>query len=163
MITSLIQTDAAINPGNSGGPLADGQGEVVGISTAIIAEGQGIGFAINIDDARLVLEQLIEKGAVERAFLGITHVDITPGIARNLGLPVGKGLGLVRVVPGSPAEASGLRENDIIVGPGGEEIRNTGDLSLFLATHRAGETVSVTYYRDGREHSTTVTLTERPG
>ena len=162
MITGLIQTDAAINPGNSGGPLANGRGEVVGISTAIIAEGQGIGFAININDARLVLEQLIEMGAVERAFLGITHVNITPSIARNLGLPVDKGLGLVRVVPGFPAEVSGLREDDIIVGLGGEEIRNTADLYRFLAIHRAGETVSVTYYRDGQEHNATVTLTERP-
>ena len=162
MITGLIQTDAAINPGNSGGPLANARGEVVGISTAIIAEGRGIGFAINIDDARLVLEQLIESGAVERAFLGITHVTITPSIARNLGLPVEKGLVLVRVVPGFPAEASGLRDNDIIVGLGGEEIRNTGDLYLFLATHRAGETVSVTYYRDGSEHSAMVTLADRP-
>ena len=162
MITGLIQTDAAINPGNSGGPLANGRGEVVGISTAIIAEGRGIGFAININDARLVLEQLIENGTVERAFLGITHVTITPSIARNLGLPVDTGLGLVRVVPGFPAEDSGLRENDIIVGLGGEEIRNTGDLYHFLATHRAGETVSVTYYRDDGEHSTTVTLAERP-
>jgi S1-C subfamily serine protease len=156
MIAGLIQTDAAINPGNSGGPLVNGRGEVIGISTAIIAEGRGIGFAISINDAMMVIEQLITNGSVERAFMGIVHVNVTASIARNIGLPVDQGLALIRVLPGFPAAEAGLRENDIIVGLGGEEIGSTAQLYQFLATHKPGETVSVTYYRGDREFTSTV-------
>ena len=93
----LIQTDAAINPGNSGGPLANGCGEVVGINTAGIPGSQGIGFAINIDDAKVVAAQLKEHGRVRRGFLGVSPINLPPGVASELDLPVDEGVFLARV------------------------------------------------------------------
>ena len=161
-MAGLIQTDAAINPGNSGGPLVNSRGEVIGINTAIIQGGRGIGFAINIDNAKVIMAQLLEMGFVERAILGIAPVNITRSVARNLELPVDNGVGILEVFQGGGAAQAGLRPDDILVGLGGEEIANTGHLLHFLATHRPGETVSVTYYRDQERRTGQVTLGERP-
>ena len=158
----LIQTDAAINPGNSGGPLVNPQGEVIGVNTAIIPGSQGIGFAIAIDEAKVIISQLIANGTVQRAFLGIGPVTVTRSVAMNQGLPVDQGIFIVAVVPDTGAEEAGLQEADIIVELGGEEIASTAHLFRFLARHQAGETVSITYYRDGRERKGQITLGDRP-
>jgi len=161
-IAGLIQTDAAINPGNSGGPLSNMQGQVIGINTAIIESGQGIGFAINANEAKAIMLQLIEHGFVQRAFLGIVPVNITRGIAENLGLPVQQGIGIGSIVPGFPAAAAGLREFDIIVALGDDAILNTAYLSRFLAEHQPGERVTVTYYRGQEELHGEIDLGSRP-
>ena len=161
-IVDLIQTDASINPGNSGGPLVNSRAEVVGISTAIIQSAAGIGFAINIDDAKPVASQLVEKGYVERGFLGITPVNLTSGLADQLGLSVTKGILVARVLSGTAAERAGLRVEDVIVQLGDEAIDNTGELSKFLMAHPPGETVNLTYFRGGTRTAAQITLGERP-
>ena len=158
----LIQTDAPINPGNSGGPLVNRFGEVIGVNTAAIPDGQGIGFAINIDDALAVSEQLIEKGYVERGFLGISPVNLTPAIAAQIGVPVSEGILVARVVENSSAHAAGLQGEDVIVALGGRMIRNTGELSKFLLENLPGEQVSVRIYRGSSELETEAILGERP-
>ena len=158
----LIQTDAAINPGNSGGPLSNSQAEVIGINTAIIQGSRGIGFAINIEDAKVVVAQLMERGFVERGGLGIAPFNLNPGIANQIGVPVTEGIAVARVFPESAAEKAGLQERDVIVRMGNESIRNTGDLSKFLMAHLPGETVTIIYFRGGEEKSTEVTLQDRP-
>jgi S1-C subfamily serine protease len=163
IITDLIQTDAAINPGNSGGPLVNSRGEVIGINTAIISGSQGIGFAININDARVVAAQLIEQGFVSRGFLGIAPVNLSPSLANLVGVPVTEGVLIAQVAPDSPADEAGLREEDVIVEMNGQPIRNTGELSQFLLEHPPSEAVSVRFFRAGQEQTTEVVLGERPG
>lgn len=158
----LIQTDASINPGNSGGPLVNRFGEVIGVNTAAIQGGQGIGFAINIDDALAVSQQLIEKGYVERGFLGISPVNLTPAIAAQIGVPVSEGVLVARVVENSGAAAAGLQGEDVIVALGGRSIRNTGELSKFLLENLPGEEISVRIYRGNSELETEAILGERP-
>ncbi len=158
----LIQTDASINPGNSGGPLVNRFGEVIGVNTAAIQGGQGIGFAVNIDDALAVSEQIIEKGFVERGFLGISPVNLTPAIAAQIGVPVSEGVLVARVVADSGAAAAGLQGEDVIVSLGGRAIRNTGELSKFLLENLPGEQISVRIYRGNSEMATEAMLGERP-
>ena len=158
----LIQTDASINIGNSGGPLVNRRGEVIGVNTAAIQGGQGIGFAVNIDDAMSVSWQLIEKGYVQRGFLGISPLNLTPAIATQIGVPVFEGVVIVRVVENSGAQAAGLQGEDVIVAMGGQAIRNTGDLSKFLLENLPGNEVSVRIYRGSEELETRTTLGERP-
>ncbi|MCH7620588.1 MAG: trypsin-like peptidase domain-containing protein [Chloroflexi bacterium] len=161
-IVDLIQTDAAINPGNSGGPLANSRAEVIGINTAIIQGSRGIGFAINIDDVKIVIAQLLERGYVIRGFLGISPVTLPRALANLAGAPVTEGVLLAQVVPGSAADNAGLQEEDIIVRLDDEPIRNTGELSKFLIAHPPGETVTVVFFRGSEEKSAQVTLEERP-
>ena len=161
-IVDLIQTDAAINPGNSGGPLANSRAEVIGINTAIIQGSRGIGFAINIDDVKIVIAQLLERGYVIRGFLGISPVTLPRALANLAGAPVTEGVLLAQVVPGSAADDAGLQEEDIIVRLDDEPIRNTGELSKFLIAHPPGETVTVVFFRGSEEKSAQVTLGERP-
>lgn len=160
-IVDLIQTDAAINPGNSGGPLVNSRGEVIGMNTAIISGSQGIGFAININDAKAVAAQLIEHGFVNRGFLGISPVNLSPNLANLVRVPVTEGVLVAQVVPGSAADEGGLREEDVIVEMNGQPIRNTGELSQFLLEHLPGETVSVRFFRGNQEQTTEVVLGER--
>lgn len=161
-MVDLIQTDAAINPGNSGGPLVNTRGEIIGINTAIIQGSRGIGFAINIDDAKIVVAQLMERGYVERGFLGIAPFNISLGLADQLGVPVTEGILLVRVVPDSGAAKAGLREEDVIVQMGGEPIRNTGELSKFMIANLPGETVTIVFFRGADRKTTQATLGEHP-
>lgn len=161
-IVDLIQTDAEINPGNSGGALVNDRAEVVGINTAIIQSGRGIGFAINIDDAKIVVSQLMERGYVVRGFIGISPVNVTPGLASRFDLPVTKGILVGRVIAGTAAADIGLRVEDIIVQLGATPILNTGELSKFLITHQPGETVAVVYYRGDTEMQDEFTLGGRP-
>jgi serine protease Do len=158
-IPDVIQTDASINPGNSGGPLVNRRGEVVGITTAVIrGQAEGIGLAISIDSARPIVEELIDKGQVDRGLLGVTIVEITPALADSFDLAVEHGIGLRDVQPGGPAHRAGLRSGDIIVELAGQEINNSGDLFQALTDHRAGETVTVGFYREGKLMSAEVTL-----
>lgn len=161
-IVDLIQTDAEINPGNSGGALVNDQAEVIGINTAIIQSGRGIGFAINIDDAKIVVSQLMERGYVVRGFVGISPVNVTPGLASRFDLPVTKGILVGRVIAGTAAADIGLQVEDIIVQLGDSPILNTGELSKFLIAHQPGETVEVVYYRGDEEMRDELTLGGRP-
>ena len=165
-IVDLIQTDASINPGNSGGPLVNDRAQVVGINTAIIAEGQGIGFAVNIDDAKLVAAQLIQKGFVERGFLGITPFNLTPAVISrlDLALPQGvmEGILVLRAAPNFPAADGGLQDGDVIVQLGSEAIVNTDEMSKFLLTHPPGETITISYFRGPEMITIQVTLGESP-
>ena len=161
-IVDLIQTDASINPGNSGGALVNNRGEVIGINTAIIQGGRGIGFAINIDDAKVVVAQLIEKGRVDRGFLGITPFNMTPSLANRLGIAATEGVIVARVIPGTAAAEAGLMFEDVIIQLGDEPITNTGELSKFLISHLPGETVDLIYVRGEEEIRSQLTLRERP-
>jgi S1-C subfamily serine protease len=157
-IPDAIQTDASINPGNSGGPLVNMRGQVVGITTAVISQAEGIGLAISIDSAEPVVQELIDSGSVDRGFLGVSIVEITPSLAESFGLAVDHGIGLRSVEPGGPADDAGLRQGDIIVKLAGDEIKNSGDLFKALTENRAGEKVQVEFYRDGSLESGEVTL-----
>ena len=162
-IVDLIQTDAAINPGNSGGPLANSRAEVIGINTAIIEGSRGIGFAINIDDAQIVIAQLMERGYVNRGSLGISPATLSPALASMARAPVAEGVLVVRVVPGSAGDDAGLQQEDVIVRLNDEPIRNTGEMFRFLVAHPPGETVTVVFFRGSQENTTQVTLGKRPG
>ena len=161
-IANAIQTDASINPGNSGGPLANSNAEVVGITTAIIGQAQNIGFAISMDLAEPLVQEIIENGFVARGFLGVSVVDVTASIAASINLPVDSGVGVANVEPRSPADEAGLRVNDIIVRIGDVDIANSGDLLQALTQYRSGDTVPVAFYRDSERQEEEVTLTERP-
>ena len=147
---SFIQTDASINPGNSGGPLVNMNGEVVGINTAILAEGRGIGFAIPINMAKEISSQLQEKGHVTRGWLGVSIQGITPELAKSLGLKENKGALVAQVVPGSPAEKAGIEQGDVIVGFDGKDVADSKDLPRIVATTPVGKEVSVKLLRDGK-------------
>jgi len=161
-INNAIQTDAGINPGNSGGPLVDSQGRVVGINTAIISGAENIGFSISIDLAEPIIEELVANGQIERGYLGVNFTDISASQSEDFGLPAPIGVGVTNVQPGSPADDAGLQANDIITEMAGEEIGNSGDLVEVLRQYEEGDEVDVTYYRDGVEQETVVTLGARP-
>jgi S1-C subfamily serine protease len=161
-IVDLIQTDTSINPGNSGGPLVDNGAKVIGINTAIIQGSQGIGFAINIDDAKEVARQLMDQGFVRRGFLGITPINLTPGIAMQLRLPVSEGVLVIRVYANTAASDAGLLPEDIIVELDGQPVRNTGELAKFLISHQPGYTVAIVIVRNGNALSLELTLGDRP-
>lgn len=161
-IPDAIQTDAGINPGNSGGPLVNARGEIVGINTAIARGAQNIGFAISVGLVRPTVDTLIREGKVERAYLGVGTVDVTDAIARAFGMPVDFGVAVTMVAEGSPADAAGFAENDVIVSVDGEDIRNNGEFLALLARHQPGDEVTVEYYRGNERRSTQATLAERP-
>ncbi|MDW7982451.1 MAG: trypsin-like peptidase domain-containing protein [Thermomicrobium sp.] len=159
-IGPLIQTDAAINPGNSGGPLVDLAGNVVGINTAKIQTAEGIGFAIPINKAKEIVQQLLE--ARPRAYLGITSVTVTPALAAAYGLPVSSGVLVVDVAPASPAERAGIEPGDIVVGFDDQPITNANELQAALGARQPGDRVTVTVNRDGRALRVSVTLGTAP-
>ncbi len=161
-ISDAIQTDASINPGNSGGPLVDDRGEVIGIDTAVLVQAQGIGFAISIDLAKPLVQEIIQNGSVSRGFLGVSTVDVTASIAAAFNLPVDSGLGVAAVTSGSPAGVAGLRVNDVIVRIGDVTVNNSGDLLQALTKYRAGDKVTVVFYRGSQQQQVDITLTQRP-
>ncbi len=146
---NFIQTDAPINPGNSGGPLINIKGEVIGINTAIVAEGQGLGFAIPINLAKWVMDQLIEKGEVVRGWLGVIIQEITPEIAEAIN--VKEGILIAQVMKDSPAEKAGLKVGDIIIELNGEKIDSVRDLQLKIMKTPPGTEVSLTILRKGKK------------
>lgn len=148
-LDELIQTDAAINPGNSGGPLLNSSGEVIGINTATVNPGiaTGLGFAVPINLARDVAEQLLATGSIRRALLGIQYDEISREMAAQLRLPVNAGLVVTRVEPGTPAAEAGLRRGDIITRMNNTNINRGGDLSRFLRQNEPGRAFRVEGYR----------------
>jgi len=158
----LIQTDAAINPGNSGGPLLNRRGEMIGINTAKIRGGEGISFAIALDPARPIIEELIANGRIDRGFLGTSGVTVTEALARNFDLSVSEGVGVISVADGSPADRAGIRVMDIIVEVDGTPVRNTGDLEHILVQYRSGSSVKIDLLRGDERLTVSVTLAARP-
>lgn len=154
----FIQTDASINPGNSGGPLLNVYGEVIGINTAIVAAGQGIGFAIPVNMAKQVVAQLIKKGRVTRGWLGVSIQPVTEEIAKSFGLSRTYGALISDIMAGGPAEKAGLKQGDIITRFAGKEIRDARQLQLVVADTPVGEKVEVEIYREGRAQKLSVTI-----
>jgi Do/DeqQ family serine protease len=147
----FIQTDASINPGNSGGPLLNIHGEVVGINTAIVASGQGIGFAIPINMAKQVVEQLISKGAVSRGWLGVSIQPVSEEIAASFGLKKVGGALVNEIVGGSPAAKAGIRQGDIIIAIDGKEIKDASHLQRLVGEIPVGKRVVLKVFREGKE------------
>ncbi len=177
-IDEAIQTDAAINPGNSGGPLLNWHGEVIGINTMIasnVGQSAGIGFAIPVNTAKAVLNDLVTLGRVRRPALGVRTIPITPELADQMGLPADNGLLIVQVVPGGAAEHAGLRGGseraylgnipimlggDLIVAIDGQPVQDQQALSQVMNSHRAGDTVRMTIYRGKKKMDVNVSLGE---
>ena len=155
----FIQTDASINPGNSGGPLFNLEGEVIGINTAIISSGQGIGFAIPINMAKKVLGQLISSGHVRRGWLGVSIKDLNDTEAQQLGISANTGGALViDVVNQGPAAQAGLESGDVITEVNDEKVGSQNALPRLIATYAPGTGVKLTYLRQGKTHETEVIL-----
>jgi len=163
ILEELIQTDAAVNPGNSGGPLVDTQGRVVAITTAIIPFAHGIGFAIPINTAKQVAQDLITYGKVVRPWLGIMGMDITKEMASYYGLPVESGVLVSRVVARSPAEYSGMVQGDIVVEVDGDPIKNMKELRKKILEKRPGGRLRITILRESRKYTLEATLESSAG
>lgn len=147
----LIQTDAAINPGNSGGPLLNIRGEVIGINTAIRGDAQNIGFAIPVDTAKDITDQLLNKGSIERPYLGIYMQDMDNDIAKSLGISQNTtGVIIAELTNDSPAEKSGLRQGDIIQKAEGKSIETSKQMQKIIRSHKPGESVPLVIFRDGQ-------------
>jgi len=161
---SFIQTDAAINPGNSGGPLLNDRGEVIGINTAIRADAQGLGFAIPIETARRVAEQLFAKGKVEHPYLGIQMVDLTPALRNeinqdtdaNLKVNQDQGVLVVRVFDGSPAAQSGLQQGDIIQKIDGKIVKTATNVQERVESTAIGTALKLEINRNGQVSTVSV-------
>jgi S1-C subfamily serine protease len=164
-LVGLLQTDAAINPGNSGGALVDRAGRLVGINTAAAGQAENIGFAIAIDQALPVIDEILEEPSSERAWLGVFSRTMGPGVAFDLGVDSDQeGAVVVDVVPDSPAADAGLEQGDVIVDVGGAEISSNSDLTAALTELDPGQQVDVSVVRPGgEEESIEVELGERPG
>jgi S1-C subfamily serine protease len=178
MIDEAIQTDAAINPGNSGGPLMNWHGEVIGINTMILSnvgQNAGIGFAIPINTAKAVLNDLMTLGRVRRPALGVRTIPISSELADEIGLPVDYGLLIIQVIPGGSADQAGLRAGteraylgntpimlggDLIVAIDGQKVEDEDDLAQIMDNHRAGDTVKITIYRGKKKMDVSVALGE---
>src|SRR5881409_4160488 len=159
---NFIQTDASINPGNSGGPLLNLDGKVIGINTAIVAAGQGIGFSIPINEAKAVMAQLIAKGRVVRGWLGVVIQDVTDELASSFGVKEREGVLVADVMKGGPAETAGLRAGDIVVEVDGTRIREVPDLQRRIAGVAPGQKVRLVVVRDGARQPVTVAIGEMP-
>ena len=162
----FIQTDASINPGNSGGALLDVHGDLIGINTAIITGGgggnQGIGFAIPVNEAQHVMDQLVEHGHVIRGYLGVYIQPVTPEIAQAFGLKQGGGSLVGDVSPDGPAAKAGLKKGDVILAVNGQPVQATNQLQLQISTMAPGTTVDLKVFRDGMTKDMKVTLGELP-
>jgi S1-C subfamily serine protease len=162
VLEGLVQTDAAINPGNSGGPLADLDGRVIGINTAMIPFAQGVGFAIPSGTIKRIIEQISKNGRVVRPWLGISGLDVNPSIARRYGLSVESGVLLAEVMRDSPAHAAGLREGDIVVGIGETKVEQMKGLVTALSKSTIGDRVTVSFVRTGTTYEADIRLAETP-
>ena len=158
----LIQTDTAINPGNSGGPLADINGNVIGMNTAMIPYAQGVGFAIPVNTIKWVMQQILEKGHVIRPWLGIYGTSLNEALSRRYNLPAEEGVLVVEVDPRGPAYESGLRVGDVLIGIGSQDIKQMKDVLSALAKHAIREEVEVRFLRASARRSTMLLLRESP-
>src|SRR5687767_13051784 len=159
---NFIQTDASINPGNSGGPLLNLDGRVIGVNTAIVASGQGIGFSIPINEARLVMNQLIKTGRVVRGWLGVAIQDVTDELSPAFGVREREGVLVADVIKGGPAEKAGVRPGDVVVEFNGGKIKEVPDLQRRVAGVTPGETVKLTVVRDKQTVVVSVAIGEMP-
>ena len=178
-IDEAIQTDAAINPGNSGGPMMNWHGEVIGINTMILSNGaqqnSGIGFAIPINTAKAVLNDLMTLGRVRRPALGVRTIAISPELADEMSLPIDHGLLIIQVTPGGSADQAGLHAGteraylgntpimlggDLIVAIDDQKVQDEDDLAQTMNNHRAGDTVKMTIYRNKKKMDVSVSLGE---
>ena len=157
----FIQTDASINPGNSGGPLLNLEGEVMGINTAIVASGQGIGFAIPVDLAKGIVAQLKEGGEVTRGWLGVAIQDLTEELAEYYGITGRKGVLIAQVFKDDPADKAGLQANDVVTAIDGRAVSTGRELSQVIANTKVGKKAKITFVRDGKEETVSVRLTKR--
>jgi len=160
-IENFIQTDAAINPGNSGGPLCNVYGKVIGINTAIVRNAQGLGFAVPINIAKKVMDDLLKYGKVVRGWLGIYIGDVSPELAKKFG--VEGGVLVTKVMKDSPAEKGGLKSGDVIVGFNGQPVKSVADLQLKVINTKPGEEVKITVIREGERKTLTVKVGQMPG
>ena len=162
----FIQTDASINPGNSGGALVNERGELIGINTAILANGsegnQGIGFAVPVSVARNVMDQIIKNGKVTRAYLGVMAQEVTPAIAQAFHAPQVTGALVGDVTPNSPAQRAGVEKGDIILAINGKPVDSSAELRMHISLMSPGTTVEVKVFRDGADKTLPVTLAELP-
>jgi serine protease Do len=154
----FLQTDAAINPGNSGGPLLDMKGRVIGINTAIVPYAQGLGFAVPVNMAKQIMNDLIENGEVRRGMLGIMLQDLDPAFAEAYKVPVENGAVVAQVMPDSPAEKAGLKRGDVVSAIDGNEMKKASDVVFYVRSKLAGDTVSVEIYRDSKKQTIRVEL-----
>lgn len=157
---NFLQTDAPINPGNSGGPLVNLKGEVIGINTAIVPGGQGLGFAIPASLAKSITTQLREKGKVVRGWIGVSIQNVTPELATSFGMKDAHGALVSDVVKGSPSEKAGLATGDIIVSFNGKKVSNSTDLPRLVAETAVGSSVPLVVLRDNKERSFSVKVEE---
>ncbi len=157
----FIQTDASINPGNSGGPLINVRGEVIGINSAIIASGQGIGFAIPINLARDIVQQLKDKGSVTRGWMGVQIQRLTPELAKSFGLEEAKGALVGGVVPDDPADKAGIKRGDVIVAFDGKKVESERDLVAMVGKTPVNKEVDVKAIRGGKEKDFKVKVTKK--
>ena len=158
----FIQTDASINPGNSGGPLLNMAGQVVGINTAIVAQGQGIGFAIPINQAKRVVDQLKDGGEVTRGWLGVSIQDLSEEMAEYYEVKGKEGVFVVDVTKDDPADQAGIKANDVILRVEGKPVKSSRELSMNIADLPVGKEVKIDLIRDGKEMTVPVTLGKRP-
>ncbi|MBP9827410.1 PDZ domain-containing protein, partial [Candidatus Saccharibacteria bacterium] len=167
--SNLFQTDAAINPGNSGGPLVNIEGQVIGINTAVAGgTAQNIGFAIPINEVKSALASVKDRGTIVRPYIGVRYVMISEGFAARNNLPFKEGALLrgdsetLSVLPNSPAAKAGLREGDILLKINDQSVTRTNTLVSVLSKYKVGETVTITFWRDGREQTAQLKLEEAP-
>lgn len=160
----FIQTDAAINPGNSGGPLLNARGQVIGVNTAILQGAQGLGFAIPIDSAQPIAQQLVATGKVEHAYLGVRMVDLTPELRdrlnreENLKLDTDKGALVVKVIPNSPAAKGGMEDGDLIQTINDQPIQTSDDVQQAIEMLKPGSLISLKVRHQGQSRNLRVTL-----
>src|SRR5215472_6399957 len=158
----FLQTDAAINPGNSGGPLFNLKGEVIGIDTAIVGGGTGIGFAVPSNIAKALLPQLEKEGTVSRGYMGVHIQDLTPELAKGLGVPAKEGAVISDVVDDGPGKAAGLQRDDVVTAIDGQKVGSGGALSRAVALKRPGTPSTLTVYRGSKQMEVKVHLGNRP-
>lgn len=164
----FIQTDAAINPGNSGGPLLNADGQVIGMNTAIIQNAQGIGFAIPINKAQEIAQQLIATGKVEHAYLGIQMVTMTPELQSQIrqetgmNIPVDKGVVIMQVMPNSPAAIAKLEQGDVLQSLQGQPVENAEQVQSLVGKLAVGDEVELGILRNGQQQNLTVTIGALP-
>lgn len=159
---NLIQTDTPINPGNSGGPLLNLKGEVIGINVAIVSGAQSIGFSIPINSAKEVVDELITKGKIVRAWLGVYMRDVDEKVAAYLDLPIAEGVAVVEVVKDSPAAKMGLQQYDIIREVNGNKVKSSQEISDIVKKQKPGDRITLKVYRDGKIKILKGKLSERP-
>jgi len=164
-IQNALQTDAAINPGNSGGPLINARGEVIGLNEQIASSSggsEGVGFAVPINTAKQAMEQIISKGSVEYAWLGVVGQTVDQGIAKEENLSVDQGALITEVVSGAPADKAGLQKGDVITAIDGQTMTSMENVSGYMAQHHPGDKVKLTYRRGSDTRDVEVELAKRP-